>query len=313
MPMERDFFCGHAALVGPPNAGKSTLLNNLLEHKLSIVTPKPQTTRKKITGIYHDDRSQIIFLDTPGIMNPFRELHRSMLKTVCQTLNEADVIIALIPASGKTDNYDREFAGTLFKEWLHDIQKPVIAVLNKADLLKKETSDDILEQIRNRWKPHTALAVSALEGKGTDMLLKAILPCLPLDAPLYPEGILSTAPERFFVSEIIREKVFLFYAEEIPYATEVVIDEFREQHLDDPSKKDVIRSSIIVERESQKHILIGKKGSALKKLGTAARKDIEKLLDRPVFLELFVKVRPDWRKKKALLKSYGYDAGGKSP
>ncbi len=309
--MERDFCCGHAALVGPPNAGKSTLLNNLLEHKLSIVTPKPQTTRKKITGIYHDDRCQIIFLDTPGIMNPFQELHRSMLKTTRQTLNEADVIIALIPASSKTDGYDRDFTRMLFKEWLHDIQKPVIAVLNKADLLNQETADEILEHIRNTWKPQAALAVSALEGTGTDMLLKTLRPCLPLDAPLHPEDILSTAPERFFVSEIIREKVFLFYAEEIPYATEVVIDEFREQHAGDPSKKDVIRSSIIVERESQKHILIGKKGSALKKLGTAARKDIEKLLDRPVFLELFVKVRPGWRKKKALLKSYGYDTDGR--
>lgn len=306
MSREKAFACGHAAIIGPPNAGKSTLLNRLLDHKLSIVTPKPQTTRKKITGIYHDDRCQIIFLDTPGIMNPMQELHQSMLKTTRTTLKEADVIIAMLPVSKRDLLLDREFADSLFKRWLNDTQKPVIVVLNKADLLKKEARQEAMNIIRDRWKPEKVIALSALQGTGIDDLVQSLLPFLPLDSPLYPENILSTAPERFFVSEIIREKVFLHYGQEIPYSTEVLIDEFREQHENDPSKKDVIRSSIVVERDSQKHILIGKKGAALKRLGVAARKDIEELLGRPVFLELFVKVRPDWRKKKTMLKSYGY-------
>ncbi len=306
MSNKKAFACGYTAIVGPPNAGKSTLLNRLLDHKLSIVTPKPQTTRKKITGIYHTDHCQIIFLDTPGIMDPMQGLHESMLKTTRVTLKEADVIVAMIPASKNADLFDRNFTDLLFRRWLHETQKPVILVLNKADLLKKEEQEQAMHVIDDRWKPEKVMAISALQGTGTDDLLDALRPFLPLDAPLYPEDILSNAPERFFVSEIIREKIFLQYGQEIPYATEVIIDEFKEQHENDPSKKDVIRSSIIVERDSQKHILIGKKGAALKKLGISARKDIEELLGRPVFLELFVKVRPDWRKKQVLLKSYGY-------
>lgn len=306
MSNETAFACGYAAIVGPPNAGKSTLLNKLLSHKLSIVTPKPQTTRKKITGIYHNDHCQIIFLDTPGIMDPVQELHESMLKTTRVTLKEVDVIVAMIPASKKADLFDRKFTDLLFLQWLDKTQKPVVVVLNKADFLKKEEQEEALQVIREHWKPEKVLAISALQGTGTDGLVDALIPFLPLSEPLYPEDILSTAPERFFVSEIVREKIFLHYEQEIPYSTEVVIDEFKEQHESNPSKKDVIRCSIIVERDSQKHILIGRKGAALKKLGTAARKDIEEFLDRPVFLELFVKVRPDWRKKKGMLKSFGY-------
>ncbi len=300
------FSCGYAAIIGSPNAGKSTLLNRLLNHKLSIVTPKPQTTRKKITGIYHDDRCQIIFLDTPGIMAPMQKLHESMLKTTRTTLREADVIVAMIPGSKKAGPFDLGFTDMLFAKWLKNPAKPVVAVLNKADILTGEEREKALRTIRGRWNPEKVLAISALLGTGVSDLVEALIPFLPLENPLYPEDVLSTAPERFFVSEIIREKIFLQYGQEIPYATEVVIDEFKEQHRSDPSKKDMIRCSIIVERDSQKQILISKKGTALKKLGMAARKDIEELLDRPVFLELFVKVRPDWRKRNVMLKSFGY-------
>lgn len=306
MSNNTSFSCGYAAIVGPPNAGKSTLLNRLLSHKLSIVTPKPQTTRKKITGIYHNDRCQIIFLDTPGIMEPMQQLHQSMLTITRATLKEADIIIAMIPASKKNGLFDQTFTDRLFREWLTDTSKPIAVVLNKSDFLNKEEQEKALHIIRKRWKPEKASAISALKGTGTDNLVEDLMPFLPLSAPLYPEDILSTAPERFFVSEIIREKIFLHYGQEIPYSTEVVIDEFKEQHENDTSKKDLIRCSIVVERDSQKHILIGRKGAALKKLGMAARKEIEEFLDRPVFLELFVKVRPDWRKKKAMLKSFGY-------
>ena len=300
------FSCGFAIIIGPPNAGKSTLLNELLDFKLSIVTPKPQTTRKKITGIYHNDRCQIIFLDTPGIMKPQQKLHESMLGVIRDTLKDADVVIALLPYSGKKDFVDREFAEELFNGWLKPAGKRIIVVLNKCDLVSEERQRLAEEFVKNTWNPTAVLSVSALKGNNLPQLIETIQPFLPLNEPLYPEDTLSTAPERFFVSEIIREKIFLLYGREVPYSTEVVIDEFREQHEDDPTRKDLIRCSVVVERDTQKQILIGSKGAALKKLGQTARKDIEELLGRPVFLELFIKVRPDWRKKNNLLKSYGY-------
>ena len=306
MPEKKHFCCGYAVIVGPPNAGKSTLMNRLLDHKLSIVTPKPQTTRKKITGIYHNRHCQIVFLDTPGIMKPMQMLHEAMLKTTRETIREADAIVTMIPASGKGEPFDRSLAEMLFEEWIAPSGKPVIAVLNKADLLSTEQREHALHLVRKLWKPQKAIAISALHGENTALLIESLLPFMPHEHPFYPEEMLSTSPERFFVGEIVREKIFLQYGKEIPYATEVIIDEFREQYETDPAKKDLIRCSIVVERDTQKHILIGKKGGALKKLGQAARKDIEEFLGRPVFLEIFVKVRPNWRRKKGLLKSYGY-------
>ena len=300
------FTCGHVAFVGAPNAGKSTLLNRLLDHKLSIVTPKPQTTRKKITGIYHDDRSQIVILDTPGIMEPKQSLHESMLETTRQALREADIIVALIPLSKGEEPVDREFTDELIGKWVRPAGKPFIIALNKSDLVSEETVMKVQQEIRETCSPVAVPALSALQGNNITELVDLIRPHLPLDEPLYPEEMLSTEPERFFVAEIIREKIFLLYGREIPYSTEVVVDEFREQHEDDPRKKELIRCSVIVERNSQKQIIVGAKGAAIKKLGQAARADIEELLGRPVFLEIFVKIRPDWRKKKNLLKSYGY-------
>ncbi len=300
------FSCGFAIIIGPPNAGKSTLLNELLDYKLSIVTPKPQTTRKKITGIYHNDKCQIIFLDTPGIMKPQQKLHESMLGVIRDTLKDADVVIALLPFSGKKDFFDRPFAEELFDSWLKPAGKPIIAVLNKCDLVSEERQHEAEAFVKNTWNPAAVLSVSALKATNLPQLIEAIQPFLPLSYPLYPEDTLSTAPERFFVSEIIREKIFLLYGREVPYSTEVVIDEFKEQHENDPTRKDLIRCSVIVERETQKQILIGSKGAALKKLGQTARKNIEEMLGRPVFLELVIKVRPDWRKNQNFLKSYGY-------
>jgi len=300
------FSCGHATFVGAPNAGKSTLLNRLLDHKLSIVTPKPQTTRKKITGIYHDDRSQIIILDTPGIMDPKQSLHESMLEITRRSLRDTDVIVALIPLQKGEEPFDRAFADELIEQWVRPADKPFVIALNKADLVPEQTVHQVQNEIMERYNPIAVPALSALTGSNMQELIDLLRPLLPLDEPIWPDDILSTEPERFFVGEIIREKIFLQFGREIPYSTEVVIDEFKEQHENDPSKKDLIRCSIIVERNSQKQIIIGQKGAAIKKLGQAARKEIEELLDRPVFLEIFVKIRPDWRKKKNLLKSYGY-------
>ncbi|NTU58148.1 MAG: GTPase Era [Chlorobiaceae bacterium] len=300
------FSCGHAAFVGAPNAGKSTLLNRLLDHKLSIVTPKPQTTRKKITGIYHDDRSQIVILDTPGIMDPKQALHESMLEITRQSLREADVIVALIPLAKGDEPFDRKFAEELISKWVKPAGKPFIIALNKSDLVSGSIVADIQNELVDAYRPLAVPALSALSGDNVQELVELIRPTLPLDEPLYPDDILSIEPERFFASEIVREKIFILYGREIPYSTEVVIDEFKEQHENDPRKKELIRCSIIVERNSQKQIIVGAKGAALKKLGQAARLDIENMLGRPVYLEIFVKVRPDWRKKKNLLKSYGY-------
>jgi GTPase len=300
------FSCGHAAFVGAPNAGKSTLLNRLLDHKLSIVTPKPQTTRKKITGIFHDDRSQIVILDTPGIMAPKQSLHESMLETTRQALKEADVIVALIPFARGDEPVDRKFVEELMGQWVLPAGKPFIIALNKSDLVSVETVSKVQHEMAEAYSPIAVPALSALQGSNVSELVELIRPHLPLDEPLYPEEMLSTEPERFFVAEIIREKIFLLYGREIPYSTEVIVDEFKEQHENDPRKKELIRCSIIVERNSQKQIIVGAKGAAIKRLGQSARADIEELLGRPVFLEIFVKIRPDWRKKKSLLKSYGY-------
>lgn len=300
------FSCGHVTFVGAPNAGKSTLLNRLLDHKLSIVTPKPQTTRKKITGIYHDDRSQIIILDTPGIMDPKQSLHESMLEITRRSLRESDVIVALIPFQKGDEPIDRKFASELIEQWVKPAGKPFVIALNKADLVPEKTAKEVQTEIISKYKPVATLALSALTGGNIPELVELLRPLLPLDEPIWPDDILSTEPERFFVGEIIREKIFLQYGREIPYSTEVVIDEFKEQHENDPSRKELIRCSVIVERNSQKQIIVGQKGAAIKKLGQAARKEIEELLDRPVYLEIFVKIRPDWRKKKNLLKSYGY-------
>lgn len=300
------FSCGHATFIGAPNAGKSTLLNRLLDHKLSIVTPKPQTTRKKITGIYHDNRSQIIILDTPGIMDPKQPLHESMLEITRHALHEADIIVALIPLSGGREPIDRVFTEELIGSWIRPSGKKFIIALNKSDLVSESILEELRNELMGHYRPAAAIAISALRGHHVADLVELLRPHLPLDCPLYPDDVLSTEPERFFAGEIIREKIFLQYGREIPYSTEVMIDEFKEQHETDPTKKDLIRCSIIVERNSQKQIIVGSKGAAIKKLGQAARKEIEILLGRPVYLEIFVKIRPDWRKKQHLLKSYGY-------
>lgn len=239
-------------------------------------------------------------------MDPKQSLHESMLEITRRSLRESDVIVALIPFQKGDEPIDRKFASELIEQWVKPAGKPFVIALNKADLVPEETAKEVQTEIISKHKPVATLALSALTGGNIPELVELLRPLLPLDEPIWPDDILSTEPERFFVGEIIREKIFLQYGREIPYSTEVVIDEFKEQHENDPSRKELIRCSVIVERNSQKQIIVGQKGAAIKKLGQAARKEIEELLDRPVYLEIFVKIRPDWRKKKNLLKSYGY-------
>ncbi|MCS6989539.1 MAG: GTPase Era [Chloroherpetonaceae bacterium] len=303
------FKSGYACILGEPNAGKSTLLNAILGEKLSIVTPKPQTTRKQVLGIFTDEKGerpcQIIFIDTPGIMKPKYKLHKAMLKFADDALDDADALALVIDAKLYSEKR-RSLKDDLAFQRLADVQKPKILTLNKIDLLRKEDVLLLIDRLSKEAAFDEIVPLSALKAFNVSELIKAIYPYLPCDKPFYPSDILSVAPERFFVSEIAREKIFTFFRKEIPYSTEVVVEAFEENHEKNPKRKDVIRCAIVVERESQKAILIGEGGAAIRKIGEAARRDIEAFLRRPVYLELFVKVRENWREREAQLREFGY-------
>jgi GTPase len=286
--------CGYAAFVGRPNVGKSTLVNRLVGHKISIVTRKPQTTRSRVLGILSDPGFQLILLDTPGVIKPSYGLQKFMMTAVTSAVRDADVVLFLADASHDSpDTLTLEYTGG----------KPVILVVNKIDKIAKEKALPLVEAYQELKDFADVVPISALKGRNVDTLLEVVASYLPMGPPLYPEDMLSEQPERFFVAEIVREKIFERYQQEIPYATQVNIVDFTEK----PGEKDVIDAEIIVERDTQKGILIGKGGLALKAVGMAARKDIEEFLGRPVFLRLFVKVRGDWRNSETYLKSYGYN------
>jgi len=285
------------ALAGKPNVGKSTLVNALLQFKLSIVTPKPQTTRHRILGILSEPGCQVIFLDTPGLIQPRYALQQAMMRAAERAMSEADVIVGLLDVSIPLEEDDFQTVQQLLAR-----KKPLLLALNKIDLVNKANLLPIIDQLARRFGEIEIIPISALQRDGLDELKAAIVQRLPLGLPLYPEDQISEHPERFFVAEIIREKVFARYGEEIPYATTVHIDEFKER----PGAKDFISARIVVERPSQKAILIGKGGQALKEVGKAARAEIEQFLGRPVFLKLWVAVREKWRSDETLLREYGY-------
>lgn len=288
------FRCGYVALVGRPNVGKSTLLNALIGQKISIVTRKPQTTRNRVLGILTDDNLQIILLDTPGVIDPRYGLQRSMMKDVHRALSEADLVLFLVDATA--ERLDRKTLKFL-------TGRPAVLILNKMDLVQPESLLPMVENYVAEFDFDEVIPISALKKRNLDVLLNAVRERLPVGPPLYPKEMISEHPERFFVAEMIREKIFLILRQEVPYSTQVDIIRFEEKQ----GKKDVIHADIIVERQSQKGIVIGKKGSTLKKIGTSARVDIEEFLDRPVFLKIHVKVRSDWRNKDTLLRSYGFE------
>jgi len=300
-----NFKSGFVTIIGEPNAGKSTLLNNILGEKLSIVTPKPQTTRKQILGIFTNPEHQIIFLDTPGMIKPKYKLHESMVESIKASTAETDVIVLLLD-SEKLKEKNLALEQNLAFLHVKDLNTPLILALNKIDLIKNDDVILLIDKLKSVHNFAEIVPLSAKSGFNVPEFLKTLHPFLPNNTYFYPPDILSTAPERFFVSEMIREKVFNFFSQEIPYSVEVVVDEFKENHLEDPTRKDLIRCSIIVETKGQKKILIGKEGKAIKRVGQSARRDVEAFLGRSVFLELFVKVRENWRDSGNALKSFGY-------
>jgi GTP-binding protein Era len=296
MPVTESFKAGYVALVGLPNAGKSTLLNALLQYKLTIVTDKPQTTRKKIIGLLQGENYQIVFIDTPGVLEPRYELQQKLMEYLEESLEDADVICLLYDGISGNSDQEKQLRRLIPEK------KVVIPVLTKIDLLSAEKTAEIRERIQKQHPGQIVKPVSATQLKGLKELRDEILKYLPEHPPYYPPDQLSDETERFFVAEIIREKIYELYSKEIPYSCHVEIEAFRET----PGRKDLIKAVIYVDQPSQKGILIGKEGQALKQVGLRARRDIETFLDRPVFLELYVKVLRNWRKKMSQLKRLGY-------
>ncbi|WP_288764850.1 GTPase Era [uncultured Porphyromonas sp.] len=293
---EGGYKSGFVNLVGNPNVGKSTLMNKLVGDKISIITNKAQTTRHRIIGIVNKPGVQVVYSDTPGVVDPAYKMQEQMLGFSKSALGDADVLLYV------TDVMEEPKKHEAFLADVRELQAPVLVLINKADLSTPEK----LEELVQTWKsllPNAleVLPVAALHGAGIAYIAERVEALLPDSPPYFEEDALTDRPARFFVSEIIREKVFLYYQKEIPYATEVVVQEFKEE-------ENLIRiaANIFVERESQKGILIGHKGAAIKKLGTMARQDIERFFDKKVFLQLFVKVEKEWRSSDKMLRNFGY-------
>lgn len=292
---------GYVAIIGKPNAGKSTLMNSILGSKLSIVTPKPQTTRRNVLGIYTEGDLQVVFFDTPGILKPRYELQKAMLEYINNSLDGSDLVLFILDAE-KFQQNPGYFDGNL-AQLLKNTGLPIIAVLNKIDLLDNmKSSLPLIAGLHETGIFNHIIPLSALKSANLKELINAIEKYLPESPFFYDEDLLSTQPERFFIAEIIREQVFLRFGQEIPYSTEVQISEFRER----AEGKWFIAADIIIERKSQKAIVIGAGGQKIKEIGERSRIAIEKHLDQPVFLELFVKVRENWRDSKNALKWLGY-------
>lgn len=292
---------GYAAILGLPNAGKSTLMNALLGQKISITTPKPQTTRKRILGILSDENYQIIFLDTPGILEPAYLLQKKMVEEIDLSIHDADIIVLMIDIQTDPEG-NTTLKDELVAKLLDVNKRPKILVLNKADLSTQEHMKSIIKKFEESKNFNAIIPVSASLNYNIDSVLNAIIENLPENPKFYPDDIVSDENERFFVSEIIREKIFEQYKEEVPYSCEVLIADFKERE----GQKFFISAEVVVEKDSQKGIIIGKQGAAIKKLGQNARKSIEEFLQHDVYLDLRVKVRSKWRSDEKMLKSFGY-------
>jgi GTP-binding protein Era len=285
---------GFVNIFGKPNAGKSTLLNALMGEKLAIVSPKVQTTRHRIKGILTNDNYQIIFSDTPGIIEPKYKLHEKMMQAVKGSLEDADVALLIVDIKDDIAEADQIFSSLKLKV-------PAIVVLNKVDIADVAIIEKAKEFFISKNYCKQVVVVSALRKSGLKELLEVILSLLPEGEPFYQDDNLSDLPMKFFVGEMIREKIFYLYQDEIPYHATVLVQEFKEK-----TTLTKISADIILQRETQKGIVLGEGGKMIKELGTQARKDIEEFIGRKVFLELFVKVRPKWRDNEIQLREYGY-------
>ena len=296
MDEKKDFKSGFVALIGRPNVGKSTLLNYLVGQKVAIMSPQPQTTRNKISGIYTDDQEQIVFIDTPGIHKPKNKLDDFMDKSSYSALDEVDVVLFMVEPepAGKGDQY--------IAELLKKIKKPVFLVINKIDTVQKELILTYIDAYRKHLDFAEIVPVSALKKDGMEVLLKCIMKYLPYGEPFYDEDTVTDQPMRQIVAELIREKALRCLEDEIPHGIAVTIElmKFRKHIVD-------IEATIVWERESHKGIISGKQGSMLKKIGSLARPDIEEMVERQVNLKLWVKVKKDWRDSDYLLKNFGYN------
>lgn len=291
---QKPFRSGFVSIVGKPNVGKSSLINRLIGENVSIITAKAQTTRHRIMGILNGDDYQIVYSDTPGILEPRYSLHEAMMSYVKVSLDDADIILLVTELE---DTFDEALFGRFRK-----MEKPILVLVNKADLGKGSQASDKVQY----WKEmlpnaRKVMPVSAKTGLHVDDILEIVKEYLPVHPPFFPQDEFTDRPERFFAAEIVREKIFLNYEQEVPYSCEVAINSFKDE-------KDILRISaeIYVERDSQKGIIIGKAGASLKKVGTEARKDMEVFFGKKVFLETHVKVAANWRKEKNRLRQFGY-------
>ena len=286
---------GFVNIIGNPNVGKSTLMNALVGEKLSIITSKAQTTRHRILGIVNDDDYQIVFSDTPGIIKPAYELQESMMDFVKSAFDDADVLIYMVEVG------EKELKNEAFFNKIIHSKIPVILLLNKIDKATQEQVDEKITYWRNKVPNSFVYVISALERFNVEAVFYKIIELLPESPPFYPKDQLTDKPERFFVNEKIREKILEQYQKEIPYAVEIETESFIEEE-----EIIKIRSVIMVERDTQKGIIIGHRGSAIKRVGTEARKDLQRFFDKKVFLDLYVKVNKNWRSNDRQLKRFGY-------
>ncbi len=290
------FRSGHIVVVGVPNTGKSTLFNALVGEHLSITTPKPQTTRRTILGILTNERAQMMFVDTPGLLDPAYRLHELMRSQIDEALEGADVVLALVDAADMTGTFTDEIRSALGR-----LEHPLVVAINKIDLVSERDLEQSLQHVKAAVSTKHVIPVSAQTGRNVLDLREQLEQLLPVGPKFYPDDTLTEEPERFFVEEQIREETFLRLRQEVPYAIAVQVEHFREE-----GSKIYIHANIIVERDSQKGIVIGKKGATLKTIGKNARVRIERFLQHPVYLDLHVKVIANWRKSDSALRRLGY-------
>ena len=295
--MTKPFKSGFVAIVGRPNVGKSTFMNYVLGQKIAIMSDKAQTTRNKIQGVYTKDDAQIVFLDTPGIHKPKHELGEFMVKSAYSALKEVDAVLFMVNVSEKRGPGD-----DFIIEKLKGIKTPIFLVLNKIDLLTPEVLLERVESYKDALDFAGVFPISVLQGNNVNELMEGLINALPEGPQYYPADQITDHPEYFVVSELIREKILQLTQEEIPHSVAVTVDKMQKDEFD----KVHVYANIIVERKSQKGIIIGKGGRLLKEIGTRARRDIQQLLGNKVYLELWVKVEKDWRKRKSNLQEYGY-------